>query len=213
MDIRGNFISIERGQVGWSQETIAVRWKWSRGKLKRFLNYLEKEGTIAQQGTRIKGLITILKYDEYQPNGTTDSTTDGHQTVQQTDDRQYRNNKNNKNKNDNNTIAGNPAGESIPILYDSKVSRSKWLTDSSKVGNEFLKVLVWFFDRKKLWGTFENKEQEQLAFKRSLRPAREIAKGRYDISRLEKIYKNDISSKKELSREWQLETIIKYLTK
>lgn len=99
INIRGNIIEVKRGQLGWSEEKLADRWKWSRGKVKRYLNYLETIQQIIQQKSYIISLITVINYDKYQKNSTaddtSDSTTDGHQTVQQTDTNNNVNNKNN----------------------------------------------------------------------------------------------------------------------
>ena len=103
--IRGNVVTIKRGQIGWSQEKLAERWRWSRGKLKRFIKYLEMIQQIEQQQCHAVTLLTIKNYCKYQSDdttdSTTDSTTDGHQTVQQTDTNKNVNNVNNVN-NDNN---------------------------------------------------------------------------------------------------------------
>ena len=53
--VRGNKIQIKRGQIGKSQDTLAERWKWSRGKVTRFLDELQK----AQQITQQKGHQTV----------------------------------------------------------------------------------------------------------------------------------------------------------
>lgn len=89
--VRGNRVTVNRGQVGMSETSFAERWQWSRGKVRRFLKELEKDNQIVQQKSRIKSLLSIVNYDKYQTDGTTDRTTDG----QQTDT----NNKNNKNDN------------------------------------------------------------------------------------------------------------------
>lgn len=90
--IRGNRIDIPVGGIGRSNESLCERWKWSRGKLNRYLKELEKDGQIVQQKSRVLSVITICNYEHYQVGDTTDSTTDGttdgttdeHQTVQQT---------------------------------------------------------------------------------------------------------------------------------
>lgn len=65
--VRDNIIDVKRGQVGWSQQRLAKRWKWSRTKVKNFLDFLEKsEHQIRQQKSSISSVITILNYDEYQ---------------------------------------------------------------------------------------------------------------------------------------------------
>lgn len=103
--VRGNKIDVKRGQIGMAEEAFAVRWRWSRGKVRRYLNDLEKSQQIVQQKSKVKSLIIIVNYEKYQGCGTTDSTTDsttdGQQTVQQTDTN--KNVKKEKNvKNDNN---------------------------------------------------------------------------------------------------------------
>lgn len=86
--VRGIRVDISTGQVGYTSESLAKRWKWSRGKVSRFLNELQKDKQIVQQKNNVTTLISISKYKEYQTGGTaksttdsaTDSTTDGHQT-------------------------------------------------------------------------------------------------------------------------------------
>ena len=96
--IRGNRVEVKRGQVGWSQLKLSERWKWSRGKVRRFLDELENiDGKVVQQKTKVTTLINIINYELYQTGDTTDSTADG----QQTDNRQYTN-KNDKNVNNDN---------------------------------------------------------------------------------------------------------------
>lgn len=89
--IRGIFVEIERGQLAYSQLTLSKRWKWGRGKVRRFLNELEKRGDLIQQNNQVTTLVTIVNYDLWQGDSdTTSGTTDG----QQTDNRRYTNNKN-----------------------------------------------------------------------------------------------------------------------
>jgi len=80
-------IEIGRGCIGHSEDALAERWKWSRGKVRRFLNELKKDRQIlqipVQQNPRLTCLISIVNYDAYQTDGTTDGTTDGQQTVQE----------------------------------------------------------------------------------------------------------------------------------
>ena len=66
--IRGNKVIVHRGQIGLSERTLAVRWKWSRGKVSRFLKDLENEHQIEPQKNSVTTLISISNYDEYQCN-------------------------------------------------------------------------------------------------------------------------------------------------
>ena len=95
IQIRGNVIEIERGQIGWSELTMVKRWSWSKNKVRRFLKLLETEQQIKQQKTFITTIITILNYDKYQ----TDDTADDKAERQQKDSRRYtnKNDKNDKN--------------------------------------------------------------------------------------------------------------------
>ena len=74
--VRGNKVKVLRGQVAYSKESLAQRWKWSRGRVIRYLNDLELNQQIVQQKSKIITLISIVKYDIYQCDGTTDDTSD-----------------------------------------------------------------------------------------------------------------------------------------
>jgi len=98
--VRGIKISVKRGQIGYSQVSLAKRWKWSRNKVRRFLKELEKEGDIVlktkHQNCDITTIITILKYNKWQ--GMKHQTE--HQVKHQKDTKQntYNNDKNDKNE-------------------------------------------------------------------------------------------------------------------
>lgn len=85
--VRGIRHKVSRGEVGWSELKLSKRWQWSRGKVRRFLSFLQQENMIkiGQQNNKVTTIISICKYVDYQANGTTSDTTDGQQTVQQTD--------------------------------------------------------------------------------------------------------------------------------
>lgn len=94
ISIRGNTVTIKRGQLGWSEITMGKRWKWSKNKVRRFLKLLETEQQIIQQKDRyITTIITIINYEEHQSDSKTIQ-----QTIQQKDSRRYIN-KNDKNDN------------------------------------------------------------------------------------------------------------------
>lgn len=78
--IRGNIVEYGRGQLVASEQYFAVRWKWSRGKVRRYFESLRKRQMIVQQKTRLCTLTTVINYECYQLSSTTDSTTDGPQT-------------------------------------------------------------------------------------------------------------------------------------
>lgn len=78
--IRGIRIVGKRGCVYKSQKTLCERWMWSRTKVLRFLSYLSDVNKIElktiQQNSRLIGCISIVNYEKYQSNDTTDDTTD-----------------------------------------------------------------------------------------------------------------------------------------
>jgi len=87
---RGILVTVNRGQLGWSEVALGKRWKWSRGKVRRFFRELKKSENIVHQKDNVTSLITIVNYGQYQG----DDTPDGHQT----DTKQYRNKKEKKEK-------------------------------------------------------------------------------------------------------------------
>ena len=98
--VRGVKIDLQRGQLGWSEPRLADRWKWSRTKLRKFLNDLQKEQQIIQQKNNVTQVITIINYEKYQEKE--------QQTGQQKDSRKTAEeqqkdvNKNEKNENNDN---------------------------------------------------------------------------------------------------------------
>jgi len=79
VNARGCIVRISRGQVGWSKERLAQRWRWSRRTVARFLDFLEESEQISQKKEdprrKIIGIITIRNFNFYQKN-TTECTTE-----------------------------------------------------------------------------------------------------------------------------------------
>ena len=86
--LRGNEVVVKRGFVGWSEDALAKRWRWSRDKVRRFKKMLEIRQQIRQHNSAILNQIEIVNYDIYQPDKTTDKTTERQQTRQQKNNRQ-----------------------------------------------------------------------------------------------------------------------------
>jgi len=99
-EVRGVEIWIERGQVGWSEITMASRWKWSRDKVRRFLVRLESRDQIRQQKSNLTSIITICNYEVYQHIEDTSNT--ANDTPNNTAEKQQKNSKRYTNKNDKN---------------------------------------------------------------------------------------------------------------
>lgn len=79
--IKGKTITIKRGQLLRGEDTLAHDWGWSRGKVRRFLTYLDKKGNISKNGTAVGTLITVENYETFQgcepAHSTSDGTADG----------------------------------------------------------------------------------------------------------------------------------------
>ena len=102
---RGIKVDYRRGDVTEGIINLAKRWKWSRNKVQKFINDLEKEGQIGQQKSNVITLISISNYNIYQKKDnkrynrrTTNDTTEG----QQKDTHNKDNNINKENKDNNN---------------------------------------------------------------------------------------------------------------
>lgn len=85
INVRGIRIDIEQGSCGYSEQSLATRWKWSRGKVRRFIKFLVQQNMIevVQQKNHVTSIISICNYNKFQTvgttNGTTNGTTDGHE--------------------------------------------------------------------------------------------------------------------------------------
>ena len=64
--IRGNEINLKRGQLCYSQRTLAQLWGWNERTVKKFLNLLKKREMIHYKSTKVTTVITILNWDLYQ---------------------------------------------------------------------------------------------------------------------------------------------------
>lgn len=88
---RGITVPIKRGQVGTSEVSLADKWGWSRGKVRRFLKDLSTTRQIEQQNNNVSSLITIVNYSMYQFNGTASDTANDTADGQQTDSKRTAN--------------------------------------------------------------------------------------------------------------------------
>lgn len=164
--IRGIKIDVDRGQLAYSQLTLAKRWQWSRGKVNRYLSELENQKDITlkmiqQNGQQIKfltTLITIEKYDKWQSNDTVKRTPNEHQT-------NTKQNIYNNNNNDNNTIVA-PKVATEPFSYKTYVETMK--ADKSR----HIQIIALYWEWRRL--DFSSKELAQKAISRDLRPAQAL---------------------------------------
>jgi len=101
--IRNIKVTVNPGQVGYGLDELSRRWRWSRGKVERFLSMLEDEQRIVRQKTNVTTLITIILPETFSESSNADdkanSKANGQQTVKQTDvNKNVKKEKNVKNK-------------------------------------------------------------------------------------------------------------------
>lgn len=61
----GEEVELERGEFVTSQDSLCVRFRWSRQKVRTFLKNLEKNGLIALKTTRKNTIIRVVNYEQY----------------------------------------------------------------------------------------------------------------------------------------------------
>ena len=92
--IKNTLFTVKRGQSIKSLETWASRWKWSRGRVKRFFDLLKNDGMIEYKTNSKTTELTVCKYDSYQDT----QTSNEHQTdIKQTSNEHQTNINNNVN--------------------------------------------------------------------------------------------------------------------
>ncbi len=126
---RGIKVEVKRGQVGYDSESLAKRWKWSRGKVLRFLKELENDNQIVQEKSHVTNLISIVNYNQYQNVVQEIVQETVQETVQQTDT-------NNKDKEFKEKKELNIPFENFWKLYPKKISKPKCEQKWNKLKNE-----------------------------------------------------------------------------
>lgn len=71
----GQAVEVKRGQIPYSKAFFAKRWRWSIGKVSRYLEALEKDGKISKNSTTHGTTVTIVNYTFWQDGRSTDGTT------------------------------------------------------------------------------------------------------------------------------------------
>lgn len=66
MYVRGIRLTVGRGQLAKSMDSLAERWRWSRFKVEEYLKELENQQQINVQKNNVISLITITNYERYQ---------------------------------------------------------------------------------------------------------------------------------------------------
>lgn len=132
--IRGVEINLKRGQLAYSELSLAKRWRWSRNKLLRFLKTLKTEQQIEHQSNNVTTVITVLNYDTFNPNDTTGELPNGlperHQKVDQKDTKRTTKRDTNKNdKNEKNEKKEYPEIECYILEFNSLFGTAYKVTD------------------------------------------------------------------------------------
>lgn len=135
--IRGIKVDIKPCQVCESEESLAMRWKWSRNTVRKFLSDIEKVGYIEQQKSRVITLITIkIGLVSEQQN----EQQNEQQIEQQIEQLLIKNNKENKDNNieekEKYKKEKDELFEQCWILYNRKGSKKKALEQWKKLNDD-----------------------------------------------------------------------------
>ena len=113
--ISGEIVTVKQGEMFTSDKFLANRWHWSRNRVRRFLEVIERDNMVYVKRTPYGTWINVVNYAKFQgqrtTNGTGDDTTLGTSNGT-TDGTQYKNVKNIKN--DNNFLCGADAQKKMP---------------------------------------------------------------------------------------------------
>lgn len=74
---QGKLVQRKPGEIACSIEWLADRWGWNRKKVMGFLNVCEADTMLEQNRTPKGTTITIVNWEKYQSQGTTEWTGDG----------------------------------------------------------------------------------------------------------------------------------------
>lgn len=73
-------VTVERGQAAFSERFLAVKWRWSKSRVHRFLDRLKIEAMVTISADHETNRITICNYEKYAFDGTTRNAKSGPQT-------------------------------------------------------------------------------------------------------------------------------------
>ena len=99
-------IKLKRGEFCHTESHLAAKWKWSRGKIRRFLKWCEKDNRISirktvQRTGHPRIVVFVVNYNKHQlplkDGSTSNRTSDGTPNGTQTNNNNTNNNSNNNN--------------------------------------------------------------------------------------------------------------------
>jgi len=64
--IRGIKVEVKRGEIAWSEENLASKWRWSRPKVKNFINMLKAEKQIETRKTSAINILRLVNFERFQ---------------------------------------------------------------------------------------------------------------------------------------------------
>lgn len=124
-NIDGDPVQVKRGSYWTAQRFLAKRWRWSKTKVRNFLDYLESDRFLTQDRFQKGTLITIVNYNDYNKlNGSAPRKKTAGRPQRNRNETKY-----NEGKKESKNVAGKPAlGDSLP---EDEPSPSIW---QQKVG-------------------------------------------------------------------------------
>lgn len=76
----GQLVKLEEGELITSINKLADSWGWSRGKVRRYLEWLKSASMVSYQTDNHKTVIKLLNFKEFQACSKSKRTADGQQT-------------------------------------------------------------------------------------------------------------------------------------
>ncbi len=134
--VAGLLIEIDRGEISTSEAALSLRWGWSRGKVKRFINELEMNRMVKQKRTPLGLLLKVVNYDVFQAV----KSADGHQTDTKTDTKRTQNGhlQEEKNyKNDKNNSACAREDDLIEFPENVRAALASWFSYKAERGSKY----------------------------------------------------------------------------
>lgn len=74
--VSGRVIEVPKGGIAASERFLSTRWKWSRTKVRHFLEMLESDGMAKQEKDQGNTVIILCNYGVWNPSETTKNTTE-----------------------------------------------------------------------------------------------------------------------------------------
>ena len=130
--IRGNVVTIQRGQVATSIRSLSNRWQWCKDTVQKFLKELENGGKISTQRSRLINVITLNYYFD-------DSTQDRTQNSTQNRTPIINNNKGKEIKKDNKLSQKDFSQEIAPdfVAMDYAEIYLEWMNYRKEIGKPY----------------------------------------------------------------------------